>query len=90
MIGILSDPFAPPWYISSDEGTLSMAIEPPEDDEPSERVVPLISHVNGGPETCTGFCAARPTVRRTVPKSHRSSGSEPPFLYERKDRRTLV
>ena len=36
--------------------------EPPEFDEPSERVVPLFSHVSGGPETCTGFATARPTV----------------------------
>ena len=53
-------------------------------DESSDRVVPLFSHVSGGPETWIGFGAARPTVPawRTVPKSQRSSGSEPPFLRE--------
>ncbi len=53
-------------------------------DESSDRVVPLFSHVSGGPETWIGLAAARPTVPawRTVPKSQRSSGSEPPFLCE--------
>lgn len=51
-------------------------------EESSDGVLPFISQVSGGPETCTGFGCARPTVPawRTVPKSQRSSGSEPPFL----------
>ena len=48
-----------------------------EDAEVSARPEPFISHVNGGPETLIELLA-RPIVRpacRTVPKSHRSSGS---------------
>lgn len=48
-----------------------------EDAEVSPRPEPFISHVNGGPETLIELLA-RPIVRpacRTVPKSHRSSGS---------------
>lgn len=46
--------------------------------ETSEGAVPLFSQVNGGPETWMGF--ERPIVEgrpawRTVPKSHKSSGS---------------
>lgn len=54
-------------------------------EESSDGVLPFISQVSGGPETCTGFGCARPTVPawRTVPKSQRSSGSEPPFLPRR-------
>jgi len=52
----------------------------------TEWEVPLFSHVRGGPETCIGFCWARPIVParvalRTVPKSQRSSGSPPAGLY---------
>ena len=45
--------------------------------EVSPRPVPFISHVNGGPETLIELLL-RPIVRpacRTVPKSHKSSGS---------------
>lgn len=48
----------------------------PELDEPSDLVVPLFSHVKGGPDTVIELCFALPTVGcLTVPKSHRSSGS---------------
>lgn len=60
-------------------------IDEPDEPEPFEREVLLFSHVSGGPDTCIGFCCARPTVPpraplRTVPKSHRSSGSAPAGL----------
>ena len=44
------------------DGSRRVYDEPPEFEEPSERVVPLFSHVRGGPDTCTGLGAARPTV----------------------------
>ena len=51
--------------------------------EVSARPEPFISHVKGGPETLIELLA-RPTVRpacRTVPKSHKSSGSPLAGLY---------
>lgn len=50
----------------------------PELEEPSDRCVPLFSQVKGGPDTGMGLGLTLPIVPvwRTVPKSHRSSGSE--------------
>lgn len=61
-----------------------------EEEEVSARPEPFISHVKGGPETLIELLA-RPIVRpacRTVPKSHKSSGSPLAGLYETSEMRT--
>ena len=69
--------------IDDDELELEGRLVEMEDVEVSARPEPFISHVKGGPETLIELLA-RPTVRpacRTVPKSHKSSGSPLAGLY---------